>query len=156
MPHSPFIHGKYSCTQCIVDTENGIYNFSHVLSSTTNNGTACEGIPGSARKGQKATKKYLWDQLRWFGDFPGGANCKEPACQCRRLKRCGFDPWVGKIPLEEGMATHSSIFAWRISWTEGPCKELDTTEATVRARTHTHTHTLFRSVILANNLKKQF
>ena len=23
--------------------------------------------------------------------------------------------WVGKIPLEEGMATHSSILAWRIS-----------------------------------------
>ena len=23
-------------------------------------------------------------------------------------------------PLEEGMATHSSIFAWRIPWTEGP------------------------------------
>ena len=22
--------------------------------------------------------------------------------------------------LEEGMATHSSILAWRISWTEGP------------------------------------
>ena len=22
--------------------------------------------------------------------------------------------------LEEGMATHSSIFAWRIPWTEGP------------------------------------
>ena len=26
--------------------------------------------------------------------------------------RCGFDPWVGKIPLEKGMATHSSILAW--------------------------------------------
>jgi len=25
-------------------------------------------------------------------------NGKEPACQCRRCKRCGFDPWVGKIP----------------------------------------------------------
>ena len=25
--------------------------------------------------------------------------------------RPGFDPWVGKIPLEEGMATHSSILA---------------------------------------------
>ena len=25
-----------------------------------------------------------------------------------------------KDPLEEGMATHSSIFAWRISWTEKP------------------------------------
>ena len=23
-------------------------------------------------------------------------------------------------PLEEGMATHSSIFAWRIPWTEEP------------------------------------
>ena len=25
----------------------------------------------------------------------------------------GSSPWVGKIPLEEGMATHSSIPAWR-------------------------------------------
>ena len=31
-----------------------------------------------------------------------------------------FDPWVRKIPLEEGMATHSSILAWRIQWTEEP------------------------------------
>ena len=23
-------------------------------------------------------------------------------------------------PLEEGMATHSSVFAWRIPWTEEP------------------------------------
>ena len=26
--------------------------------------------------------------------FPGGSVVKNP-CQCRR---CGFDPWVGKIP----------------------------------------------------------
>ena len=39
-------------------------------------------------------------------------------------------------PLEEGMAPHSVILAWRVSWTEEPgglqsrgCKELDTTEA---------------------------
>ena len=25
-----------------------------------------------------------------------------------------------KDPLEKGMATHSNIFAWRISWTEEP------------------------------------
>ena len=31
-----------------------------------------------------------------------------------------FDPWVGEDPLEEGMATHSSIVAWRIPWTEEP------------------------------------
>ena len=46
--------------------------------------------------------------------FPGGASGKEPTCQCRRHKRRGFDPGVKKIPLEEGMATHSSILAWRI------------------------------------------
>ena len=26
----------------------------------------------------------------------------------------------GEDPLEEGMATHSSILAWRIPWTEEP------------------------------------
>ena len=30
--------------------------------------------------------------------YSGGANDKEPACQCRRPKRCGFNPWVWKIP----------------------------------------------------------
>ena len=28
-------------------------------------------------------------------------------------------PWK-KDPLEEGMATHSSILAWRVLWTEEP------------------------------------
>ena len=43
-----------------------------------------------------------------------------------------LDIW---LYLEEGMATHSSILAWRIPWTEEPggsspqgCKESDTTE----------------------------
>ena len=30
--------------------------------------------------------------------LPGGISGKEPACQCRRPKRCGFDPSVRKIP----------------------------------------------------------
>ena len=30
----------------------------------------------------------------------------------------GLDPWVGKIPLEKEIVTHSSILAWEISWTE--------------------------------------
>ena len=30
--------------------------------------------------------------------FPADASGKEPACQFRRCKRHGFDPWVGKIP----------------------------------------------------------
>jgi len=52
--------------------------------------------------------------------FPGGTSGKEPIC--RRGKRCRFDPWVGKIPLEKGRATHSSILAWRIPGTEEPSR----------------------------------
>ena len=48
----------------------------------------------------------------------------------------------GEDPMEEGMATHSSILAWRIPWTEEPgrlwgCKESDTTEV---LSPHTHTN----------------
>ena len=42
---------------------------------------------------------------------------KESACQSRR---CKFDPWVGKIPWRRKTATHSSILAWEIPWTEEP------------------------------------
>ena len=70
-----------------------------------------------------------------MGGFPGGTSGKEDSCQCRRRKRHRFDPWVGKIPLEKEMATQSSIFAWRIPWTEEPggyrpcgCKERNTAE----------------------------
>ena len=33
--------------------------------------------------------------------------------------RCRFSPWVRKIPLEKGMATHFSILAWRIPMDRG-------------------------------------
>ena len=39
--------------------------------------------------------------------FPGGASGKEPACQCQSCKKCGFDPWVRKIP-------------WRKKWQPTP------------------------------------
>ena len=38
---------------------------------------------------------------------PDGASGKEVACQCRRHKRHGFDPWVGKI-------------SWRRKWQPTP------------------------------------
>ena len=34
------------------------------------------------------------------------------------MQETGFDSWVRTIPLEKEMATHSSIFAWRIPWIE--------------------------------------
>ena len=41
---------------------------------------------------------------------------------CLPRQRPGLDPWLKKILLEKGMATHSSILAWRIPWTEVPGK----------------------------------
>ena len=38
-----------------------------------------------------------------------------PAMQDTRVQSLGW-----KDPLEKGMATHSSILAWRIPWTEEP------------------------------------
>ena len=42
---------------------------------------------------------------------------KESSFQCRRL---GLDPKSQGDPLEKEMATHSSILAWEILWTEKP------------------------------------
>ena len=50
--------------------------------------------------------------------FPGGTSGKEPSYQCRRHKAGELDPW--EDPLEEEMATHSTIVTWRIPWTEEP------------------------------------
>ena len=82
--------------------------------------------------------------LRWLSG-------KESACLCRRCKRPGFDPWVGKI-------------SWRKKWKPTPVflpgevhgqrrlagyyspwgrKESDMTER-MHARTHTHTHTVMK------------
>ena len=50
--------------------------------------------------------------------FPGSSDGKESACQ---LGRPGFKTWVQPLgqeaALAKGMATHSSILAWRILWT---------------------------------------
>ena len=49
--------------------------------------------------------------------FPGGSVVKNPPAMQEMQ-----DMWVWYLgqedPLEEGMAAHSSILAWRIPWTE--------------------------------------
>ena len=52
--------------------------------------------------------------------FPGDASGKESACQSRKHKEIQVRSLGWEDPLEEGMATHSSILAWRIPWTEEP------------------------------------
>ena len=61
--------------------------------------------------------KNVWRLLCISMGLSGGANRKEIACQCRRHKT-----WVQslgwEVPLEKGMAIHSSILAWEVPWTE--------------------------------------
>ena len=71
----------------------------------------------------KCLEQHLTQSINfsyYYAAFPGGPSGKEPSFQCRRHKRRGFDPWVGKIPWRRKMATYSSILAWRIPWTEEP------------------------------------
>ena len=60
---------------------------------------------------------------------------KNPPASAGDIRDAGWIPgW--EDPLEEGMATHTSILAWRIPWTEGPGRlqsrrsQKDTTEVT--------------------------
>ena len=72
--------------------------------------------------------------------FPGGTSGKEPTCQCRR-----HETWVRSLgqedPLEKEMATHSSILAWRILWTEEPGRSQSMGSRRVRHNRETNTHT---------------
>ena len=65
------------------------------------------------------------------GPYPGGSVSKESASNAgHSVQSLGQ-----RDPLEEEMATHSSILAWRIPWTEEPgrlqsmwLQESDTTD----------------------------
>ena len=71
-------------------------------------------------------------------DCPGGSVVKNPPAMLEMQEMCGrhgFYPWGQENPLEEEMATFSSIPAWKIlkrqGWwamVHGDHKEVDTTE----------------------------
>ena len=53
---------------------------------------------------------HLFKSRHSISGSPGGSDGKESACNMGELE------W--EDPLEKGTATHSSIWAWRIPWTE--------------------------------------
>ena len=60
--------------------------------------------------------QIIYVQVLFSTGFPGGSVVKNlPAMQEMQARSLGQED-----PLEEGMATHSSILAWRIPWTEEP------------------------------------
>ena len=70
-------------------------------------------------------------------DFPGGTSGKEPAYQCRRHKRRGFNPCIRKIPGKKAWQPTPVFLPGEshgqrslTGYSPKGCKELDTTEAT--------------------------
>ena len=57
---------------------------------------------------------YIW-LPRWLSG-------KESTCQCRRLRRHGFDPWVGKIPWSRKWQS-IQYSCQEIPWTEEPGRQ---------------------------------
>ena len=76
--------------------------------------------------------------------FPGSSAVKNlPAVQETQEMR--VQSLGQEDPLEESLATNSSVLAWEIPWTEEPGglspqghKESDTTEATLHTHAHLH------------------
>ena len=55
-----------------------------------------------------------------FVGFPEGSTDKESTCD-EETQETQVQSLDQKDPLEEEMATPSSILAWKIPWTEEPC-----------------------------------
>ena len=60
--------------------------------------------------------EVLGRSLGWVLGFPDDSDSKESTCNAGDpVRSLGQED-----PLEEGMAIHSGILAWRIPWTEVP------------------------------------
>ena len=65
---------------------------------------------------KRHTHKQNKEDLETQPGFPGGSDGKETPCNAR-----GPVLSLGQEDsLEKGMASHSSVLAWRIPWTEEP------------------------------------
>ena len=71
--------------------------------------------------------------------FPGGSSDKEPTCQCRRYKRPGFDPWVGKIPWRRTWQPTPIFLPGESPWTEKPGRLVSTGSQKVKHDCAKHT-----------------
>ena len=76
----------------------------------------------------------------------------EPACQCGRLRRCRFNPWVRKTPWRRKWQPTPVFLPEKHPWTEEPGRLVSLqSQNQTRVSTHTnmciHTHTHFYDII---------
>ena len=70
---------------------------------------------------------FLYKHVKWQGLSVSQSSTNLYRLRVAQMIKNLPTPWETQIhflgeeyPLEEGMATHSSILAWRITWTEEP------------------------------------
>ena len=76
-------------------------------------------------------------KLREIVGFSGGTSGKEPACQCRRYKKLGFNHWIRKIPWRRKWQPTRIFLPGEshgqkslLGYSSDSLKELDMTEVT--------------------------
>ena len=62
----------------------------------------------------------LFNFFIYYEGFPHGTSGKEPPASARDKRDVGSISLSWEDALEESMATHSRILAWRLPWTEEP------------------------------------
>ena len=72
--------------------------------------------------------------------LPRWSSGKEPPCQCRRHQRCGFNPWVRKIPWRRAGQPTPVLSAGESPWTEEPDRLQSMGSQRRRKRRRQHTH----------------
>ena len=63
---------------------------------------------------------YSFPWARYHTGLPRWVSGKQPTCHAGDIRDVGLIPESGRSPRGGHMATHSSILAWRIPWTEEP------------------------------------
>ena len=79
------------------------------------------GVSTNSRLGQLEYPIFLIGSYLCIDryNFSGGTGIKNPPANAGDSRDMGLIPGSGKS-LGVGMATHSSILAWKIPWTEEP------------------------------------
>ena len=101
--------------------------------------SAYSGLLESGEEAETALapqRRSGWCRRTW--GFPRWRSGKESACQCRRCKRHGFNPWVGNIPWSRKWQSAPVFLPGKfhgqrslVGCSPQGCKESDTTERRV-------------------------